>query len=76
VSTKYIAKSLAALIGFGIIFIGARFLLAPEVAGAGFGVPVSATEDVGAYLTTKGVRDSVSGLFILVLLAAGQTRGS
>ena len=73
-SLKGIGNGLAALIGLGIIFIGARFLLTPEVAAAGFGLPASAAGDAGAYLTTKGVRDIVSGLFVLVLLASGQTR--
>ena len=73
-SLQRVGYGLAALIGLGIIFIGARFLLAPEVAAAGFGLPASAAGDAGAYLTTKGVRDIVSGLFVLVLLATGQTR--
>lgn len=73
-SLKSLGNGLAALIGLGIIFIGARFLLAPEIAAAGFGLPASAAGDASAYLATKGVRDIVSGLFVLVFMASGQTR--
>jgi hypothetical protein len=49
-----------------ILFIGARFLLAPRVATAGFGVP----EDSFRALTSiKGVRDITSGIVPLVVLA-------
>jgi len=49
-----------------ILFIGARFLLAPRVAVAGFGVP----EDSYRALTNiKGVRDITSGIVPLVVLA-------
>lgn len=51
-----------------ILFIGARFLLAPAVALAGFGV----SEDRHRALTSiKGVRDITSGIVPLVVLAAG-----
>jgi len=50
-----------------IMFIGGRFLLAPRVAMAGFGVP----EDRRRALTSiKGVRDITSGVVPLVVLAA------
>jgi hypothetical protein len=50
-----------------ILFIGGRFLLAPRVALAGFGVP----EDRPRALTSiKGVRDITSGIVPLVVLAA------
>jgi hypothetical protein len=58
---------LAALIGIGIIFIGARFLVAPSIAATGYGV----TPGKGGYLSAKGVRDIVSGLFVFVLIANG-----
>lgn len=48
-----------------ILVIGARFLLAPRVALAGFGVP----EDRPRALTSiKGVRDITSGIVPLVVL--------
>src|SRR3978361_1864058 len=41
-----------------ILFIGARFLLAPRVAMAGFGVP---EDSLRALTSIKGVRASTSG---------------
>lgn len=67
---KDIAVGLSALIGLGIIVIGVRFLLAPRVAAAGYGVAVA--EEIGAagaYLSAKGVRDIVSGLVVFLLIA-------
>jgi hypothetical protein len=69
-----IASIVSAVIGVGIILIGARFLLAPQVAAAGYGVP---TEPPGAqtpagrpysWLYAKGLRDIASGIFIFILL--------
>ena len=69
-----IGYSLAGLIGAAIIFIGARFILAPRVAAAGYGVqPDLSQRSAGAYLSVKGVRDIASGLFIVILMAAGAT---
>jgi len=52
-----------------ILFIGARFLLAPQVALAGFGVPADRPR---ALTNIKGVRDLTSGIVPLVaLLVAG-----
>ncbi|WP_099022959.1 DUF4267 domain-containing protein [Mycolicibacterium palauense] len=69
-----IAYTLAGLIGAGIIVIGARFLLAPRVAAAGYGVqPDLGQPSVGAYLSVKGVRDIASGLFVIILMIAGAT---
>ena len=63
--------ALAALTALGIIFIGARFLFTPAVAAAGFGVTIGHDgADTGAYLSAKGVRDIVSGLIAVILLAA------
>lgn len=49
-----------------ILFIGARFLLAPRVAMAGFGVPA---DSLRALTSIKGVRDITSGVVPLVVLA-------
>ena len=65
---------LAGLIAAAIIFIGARFIVAPRVAAAGYGVlPDSDQSSVGAYLSAKGVRDIASGLFVIVLMVSGAT---
>lgn len=69
-----IGYTLAGLIAAGIIFIGARFIVAPRVAAAGYGVqPDLGQRSTGAYLSVKGVRDIASGLFVVILMAAGAT---
>ena len=73
-TTTTIAYTLAGLIAAGIIFIGARFIVAPRVAAAGYGVqPDPSQRSAGAYLTVKGIRDIASGLFVFILMAAGAT---
>jgi hypothetical protein len=67
------AYTLAGLIAAGIIFIGARFLVAPRVAAAGYGVQSDLGPPSAAYLSVKGVRDIASGLFVVILMAAGAT---
>lgn len=69
-----IGYTLSGLIAAGIIFVGARFLVAPRVAAAGYGVqPDLGRQSTGAYLSVKGVRDIASGLFVFILMAAGAT---
>ncbi|MFI7704234.1 DUF4267 domain-containing protein [Nonomuraea sp. NPDC049480] len=62
------AYGLAVVLTLFVIFIGARFLLSPKVAAAGYGVPAKQDGDA-AYLTIKGLRDLTSGLVGLALLA-------
>ncbi|MGV8872400.1 MAG: DUF4267 domain-containing protein [Rhodococcus sp. (in: high G+C Gram-positive bacteria)] len=63
---------LAGLLAGGIIFLGARFLIAPGVAAAGYGVPAEQPSS-NAYLSVKGVRDIATGLVVVVLMIAGAT---
>ena len=63
-----IAYGLAVILDLFVIFIGARFLLAPRPAAAGYGVPAKDNGDP-AYLTIKGSRDLMYGLMGLALLA-------
>lgn len=63
---------LSALLGAMILFIGFRFLVVPEPAATAYGVPASSRGDASAYLAIKGVRDGVSGLVVIALLATGQ----
>jgi hypothetical protein len=73
-TTTTIAYTLAGLIAAGIMFIGARFIVAPRVAAAGYGVqPDLSQRSAGAYLTVKGIRDIAAGLFVFILMAAGAT---
>jgi hypothetical protein len=73
-TVTFIGYTLAGLLAAGIIFIGARFIVAPRVAAAGYGVlPDMAQPPVGAYLSVKGVRDIATGLFVIILMVAGAT---
>jgi uncharacterized membrane protein len=63
------ATVLTALLGATLAWIGLRFLLRPEQAATGYGVPASAGGDAGAYLSIKGVRDGMFGVLSLILLA-------
>jgi hypothetical protein len=57
--TATIGYVLAGLLAAAIIFIGARFLVAPRVAAAGYGVlPLLDQPGSGAYLNVKGGRES------------------
>ena len=70
-----IAYVLAGLIGAAIVFIGARFVVAPATAAAGYGVRLNLAEpSARAYASVKGVRDIASGLFVFILMAAGATQ--
>jgi hypothetical protein len=61
-----LAYGLAIVLDLFIAFIGARFLLAPQTAAAGYGVPAN---NDSAYLAVKGVRDLSLGVMGLALLA-------
>ena len=64
------AYALTALIALGLIFIGARFLLVPRAAAAGYGVPAAPGAGITPYLAVKGDRDIGFGLVTLALLIA------
>src|SRR5512138_2113349 len=59
-----VACCLAVVLDLFVVFIGARFLIQPEAAAAGYGVP----SQRNAYLTVKGVRDLSYGILGLALL--------
>lgn len=59
---------LATLLALGIIGLGVRFLIAPAVATAGFGVPVTPPR---AFTDIKGIRDIASGLVVLPFVVSG-----
>lgn len=72
--TTTIGYVLSGLLAAGIIFLGARFLVAPRVAAVGYGVlPPLDEQSVVAYLSIKGVRDIATGLIVIVLMVAGAT---
>ena len=57
-----IAYGLAVVLSLFIVLIGARFLLTPQAAAAGYGVPAAEGTGDPAYLTIKGLRDLTYGL--------------
>ncbi|MFG2459920.1 DUF4267 domain-containing protein [Streptomyces sp. NPDC048523] len=61
------AYTVAVLLNLFILFIGARFLLQPRLAAAGYGVPAKPDGDA-AYLAIKGLRDATYGVLGLALL--------
>lgn len=63
-----LAYGLAVVLDLFVVFIGLRFFFKPRAAAAGYGVPAKENGD-SAYLTIKGLRDLVSGLIGLALLA-------
>ena len=68
-----IGYGLSGLLGAGIIVIGARFLVAPQIAAAGYGITDEQSSPASnPYLAVKGVRDIASGVVTFVLLAAGK----
>ncbi|MER6122774.1 DUF4267 domain-containing protein [Streptomyces sp. NPDC001795] len=62
------AYGLALVLDLFVLFIGARFLVQPRAAAAGYGVPAKPDGDA-AYLEIKGLRDGASGILGLALLA-------
>jgi hypothetical protein len=64
-----LAYGLAIVLDLFIAFLGARFVLAPRTAAAGYGVPADPAGNGGAYLTVKGGRDISLGIMGLALLA-------
>ncbi|MEV7263922.1 DUF4267 domain-containing protein [Micromonospora aurantiaca] len=64
-----VAYGLAIVLSLFIVLIGARFLLVPRAAAAGYGVPAAEGTGGPAYLTIKGLRDLTYGLVGLALIA-------
>jgi hypothetical protein len=65
---SFIAYTLAIIVIVLVAAIGLRFLIAPRVAAAGYGVPAKDNGDA-AFLTVKGLRDSTLALLGAALLA-------
>jgi len=68
-----ISITIAFLTGLGMIFIGTRFLLAPETATAGYGIHFNAHGDY-SFDYIKGIRDVFSGLLICIFVITKQTK--
>lgn len=68
----WFSMSVALLVSLGIIALGLMYLLRPLSAMRSFGLPLpDGGTNVAWWLRLKGVRDIVSGLLVLVLMALG-----
>ena len=68
-----IANAAVALVGIGLLTIGALAIAAPETAALMFGVPTQTTE-ARAYVWATATRDVAIGCWFLVLLALRVSR--
>ncbi|WP_327141852.1 DUF4267 domain-containing protein [Nocardia sp. NBC_01327] len=67
-----IATALSLIGAAFILYIGISYLLTPQTIATGFGLPEWPHGDAAAFMNLKGIRDTVSGILILALLAARQ----
>ncbi|MGC2999251.1 DUF4267 domain-containing protein [Streptomyces sp. G35A] len=67
------AYALAVVLNLFVLFVGARFLLRPRSAAAGYGVPAARDGDP-AHLAVKGLRDGAFGILGLALLVFAGAR--
>jgi hypothetical protein len=71
--TTKISYAIAFITGLGLIFLGTRFLLSPEVAEAGYGIHFNEQGDYSFHYI-KGIRDILSGLLICVFVLMNERR--
>lgn len=64
---------IAGLTGLGLIFIGVRFLIAPEVAEISYGIHFNERGDYSFHYI-KGIRDLFCGLLICIFIFSKQTK--
>jgi len=71
--TTKISYAIAFLTGLGMVFLGARFFLSPEVATAGYGIHFNADGDYSFHYI-KGIRDIFSGLLLCTFVLMNERR--
>ena len=71
--TTKISYAIAFLLGAGMIFLGTRFFLSPEVATAGFGIRFNSNGDYSFHYI-KGIRDIFSGALLCALVLLKERR--
>lgn len=71
-----IGSSLSGVIAVAITLMGARYLLDPRLAAAGFGIPGELGDTVqgSAWLAVKATRDITVAIVIAILLVNGAPR--
>lgn len=68
-----ISYATAFLLGLGMVFLGVRFFLSPEVATAAFGIHFNANGDY-SFHHIKGIRDIFSGILLCALVLMKERR--
>ncbi|MFF8608203.1 DUF4267 domain-containing protein [Streptomyces sp. NPDC015346] len=68
------ATVLSVLGGLACFWFGLTFLLTPETAASGFGIPSWPDGQAAGYFGVKAARDFANGAVILTLLALGRRR--
>lgn len=68
-----ISYLMACLLGLGMIFLGIRFFIAPELATAGFGIQYNAGGDY-SFHHIKGIRDIFSGILLCGFVLMNQKK--
>jgi len=71
--TTKISYAIAFLTGLGIIFLGVRFFISPEVATAAFGIRFNANGDY-SFDHIKGIRDIFSGPLVCAFVLMNERR--
>jgi hypothetical protein len=73
IMTTKISYVIAFITGLGLIFLGARFLLSPEVAEAGYGIHFNEQGDYSFHYI-KGIRDILSGVLMCTFVLMNERR--
>jgi len=71
--TTKISYAIAFLTGLGIIFLGVRFFISPEVATTAFGIRFNTNGDY-SFDHIKGIRDIFSGLLVCAFVLMNERR--
>jgi hypothetical protein len=68
-----ISYVVAFITGLGLIFLGTRFLLSPEIAEAGYGIHFNEQGDYSFHYI-KGIRDILSGVLFCAFVLMNERR--
>jgi hypothetical protein len=71
---RVIANILTFIVALGIMYVGVSYMFAPAATASDFGFNTPPTGAEAEILTVKGVRDFMTGVIPLTLLALGQRR--
>lgn len=71
--TTKISYVVAFITGLGMIFLGTRFLLSPEIAESGYGIHFNEQGDYSFHYI-KGIRDILSGVLLCAFVLMNERR--